>query len=161
MIQFDERFCVANVGKYAMHGASGNWCFFKIQLLKPLWTNPFYSGGSGMKSHEISGMVTNQGKLGSGNHEKCLVWMSREVSKRLVIGLTPIYAAKCLYTIMSYMIMTILCTHTMHVWYEFTYLINGVSWGYNLNLLISMSPQNHEKWRFWPPKNQVIYHKNL
>ena len=28
-------------------------------------------------------------------------------------------------------------------------------------LLFTMSPQNHEKQRFWPPKNQVIYHKHL
>ena len=27
--------------------------------------------------------------------------------------------------------------------------------------ICTMSPQNHEKYRFWPPKNQVIYHKNL
>ena len=23
------------------------------------------------------------------------------------------------------------------------------------------SPQNHEKWRLWPPKDRVIYHNNL
>ena len=27
--------------------------------------------------------------------------------------------------------------------------------------IYTMSPQNHEKLRFWPPKNQVIYHTNL
>ena len=27
--------------------------------------------------------------------------------------------------------------------------------------MVAMSPQNHEKYRFWPPNNQVIYHENL
>ena len=27
--------------------------------------------------------------------------------------------------------------------------------------IYTMSPPNHKKQRFWPPKNQVIYHKNL
>ena len=25
--------------------------------------------------------------------------------------------------------------------------------------IYTMSPQNHEKWRFWPPKNQDTDHK--
>ena len=29
------------------------------------------------------------------------------------------------------------------------------------HLTYTMSPQTHEKYRFGPPKNQVIYHKNL
>ena len=112
--------------------------------------------GSGIPKKKPLLPITSGQSIATSHDQKPKWWFSKE--NLLLSGKS---GADYLDLFFRWICCGFFCSHGMNFIMGFTTIWRCLFFQAPVGSQSTMGPQNHEKWRFWPHKNQVIYHKNF